>query len=81
MNVTRARRTPVPRSGRDHRDHAGVVFVARKIKKLGHVVQARVDAPEGLDHRFETRAFTPQFLRPLGLVPDIGLLKLAIDLG
>jgi len=70
-----------PEVGGDHRDHADIVFVTREIQELGDVAQARVDVPEGVDHRLQARALAPQLLGALRLVPDVGLLKLAIDLG
>jgi hypothetical protein len=49
------------------------------LQQFARVVEARGQLVERDDDLFELRAFLPQGLRPLGLVPDIGLLQLALD--
>jgi hypothetical protein len=65
----------------DFGDGRGVVFFYREFEQFTGIGKAGRELVETDDDLFQLRPFLPERLRTFGLVPDIGLLELALDFG
>jgi hypothetical protein len=63
----------------DVADRRGIVFGLGQFKQFGGVRQRGASRIELFEVGAQPRAFAPQFLRPLGVVPDILLFQFADD--
>jgi hypothetical protein len=63
----------------DVADRGGVILGFGKLEQFGGVRQRGARGVELLEVGAQPRAFAPQFLRALGVVPDILLFQLADD--
>lgn len=67
--------------GHDFIDGCGVIFLDRKIQQFAGVSETSTQRVESGDNLFQSCSLLPQRLRPIRIVPDIGLFELALDLG
>jgi len=61
--------------------HIRVIFLLGEIQQFMGLGKFGGETGQGADLGFQARALTPQFLGALGIVPDVGLLELALDFG
>lgn len=63
------------------RDQRVVVlfFAGERVQFVG-IGKLRADLDEIMDDSFERFFFTPEFLGMLGVVPDVGVFELGVDL-
>jgi hypothetical protein len=61
--------------GLDRADGALVVLGRRQFEQLARFRQRAVDPAEFGDNAVQVRALAPKLLRPLGIVPDPGVLE------